>query len=384
MEQKRIVYLDNASTTPVDSSIKDSVHDILDIFGNPSSATNEGVMAKELIETVREDIKNFIGADENYDLVFTSGGTEGNNLAIKGVAEGYKDIHLITSVIEHPSITNTFKYLNSKGFDVSYIPVNEGGVVDINQLKMQIKSNTKLISIMYVNNEIGSIQPIYDIGKIAKENNIIFHTDAVQAFGKIPIDVIRDNIDMITFSGHKIHAPKGIGGIVYNNRIKLSPLIHGGNQEHGVRSGTENVFGILSLGRSILKQKKMLVGNIKEVEDLKSELIKRISGTIPNIKINGSETGSIPHILNISFIGVEAETILVSLDLRGIRVSKGSACSSNQIKPSHVLLSIGLEPKIALSSIRFSFSHNNNLDDIDYLMHYLPAIVKNARAISLN
>lgn len=378
------IYFDNAATTPVREEVKDAIKSHLDVFGNPSSKHPKGLFARQLVERVRQDFKEYVGAKAKDKLIFTGCGSESNNLAVQGFLSNHRpgNTHIITSTIEHPSVANVFKHLESVGYDVSYIPVDVDGIIKVDELKRSVKRNTKLISIMFANNETGSIQPIAEIGRIARENNIVFHTDAVQAFGKIPVDIYELEIDMLSFSGHKIYAPKGIGGLICREGIELVPIIHGGGQEYGMRGGTENTLGIIAVGRALELVKENNAREAERLGKMKQSLIERLGETIPDITINGDPSKTMAHILNVSFKGIEAETILIGLNTEGICVSKGSACSSDKIIPSHVLTAMGVSARDALGSIRFSFGAYNEMSELDRLMSKLPGIVERAREMS--
>lgn len=384
MIQRKTVYLDNAATTPIHDRDINHILKCMSLFGNPSSNHHEGARISEKIEAVREELKEFLGGNLDDELIFTSGGTESNNLAIKGVAYGYEpsDTHIITSTIEHPSVLRTCRYLETKGYDISYVSVGNDGRVLIQDIRDKIKKTTKLISIMYVNNETGVIQPVREIGRMAKESNVLFHTDAVQAFGKLPINIYTDSIDILSFASHKINAPKGVGGLIHNKQVVLTPLLHGGDQENGLRPGTQNTLGILVLGEVFKYFRQTYIASQERLDKLRKHLVARLQETIPDITINGDIRFQLPNIVSISIKGVEAETIMQHLDYEGICVSKGSACTSNGIMPSHVLTEMGISPLDALGSIRISIGVDNTKDDIDFLMNKLPRIVKKARELS--
>lgn len=383
------IYFDNSATTKVRKEVIDVILSTFnENYGNPSSLHKKGIQAEKAVEISREIIANALKCNSS-EIFFTSGGTEANNLAIKGTAYRYKrrGKHLITSNIEHPSVINTFKYLENEGFDVSYIDVNKDGIVIIEELKKEITPETILVSIMMVNNEIGSIQPVEEISRIISsqsQNKIIFHVDAVQGFGKIPIDVGNMGIDLLTISGHKFHGPKGIGALYVRSGIELIPLIAGGEQERGLRSGTENVPGIVGLGKAA----ELAVMGLKEfnskVSELKERLSRRIIEEIPGVRINGpicDDPHSAPHIINISFKGIKGEILVHAMEQYGIYLSTGSACSSRKSHSSHVLKAIGCEDEELEGAIRFSFSAFNTVDEVDYCVEKLKGEVKELRSI---
>ena len=326
---------------------------------------------------------NAIGADTN-EIYFTAGGSEADNWAIKGVAESYgsKGKHIITSCIEHHAVLHTCEYLETKGYEVTYLPVDEYGMISLDDLKKAIRKDTILIMIMFANNEIGTIQPIAEIGKIAHENGIIFHTDAVQAVGHIEIDVKAMNIDMLSMSGHKFYGPKGIGALYIKKGIKLNPLIHGGAQERRRRAGTENVPGIVGIGLAAELATKELDTEIPRLTALRDKLIKGILEKVPYARLNGHPTKRLPGNVNISFEFIEGESILLLLDHKNICASSGSACTSGSLDPSHVLLAIGLPHEKAHGSVRLSMGHFTTEEQVDYVIQELPQIVERLRQMS--
>ena len=380
----RFVYFDNAATTPVRKEVLEKILPYFSqYFGNASGVYNIARESKKAIEKAREQVANAIGANAS-EIFFTAGGSESDNWAIKGIAESMisKGNHIITSVIEHHAVLHTCEYLESKGFEVTYLPVDECGKISIEDLKNAIKPTTILISIMFANNEIGTIQPINEIGKIAKENNIYFHTDAVQAVGHININVNEMNIDMLSLSGHKLGAPKGIGALYIKKGIKIKPFIHGGAQEKGRRAGTENISGIVGLGEAIeIAVKEMDIITPKLI-NMRDRLIKEITSKISNTKLNGHSTDRLPGNINFSFEFIEGESMLLFLDMKGICASSGSACTSGSLDPSHVLLAIGLPHEKAHGSLRITLSHINTDEEIDYLIETLPPIVQRLRDMS--
>tara|TARA_Y100000310_G_scaffold263261_1_gene273393 strand:+ start:25902 stop:27068 length:1167 start_codon:yes stop_codon:yes gene_type:complete len=362
----KIIYLDNAATTRVDEKVAEKVREVfLDNYGNPSSQHSCGERAKESLEESREKIAEFINAKPN-EIIFTSGGSESNNLAIKGLVlqkENKNKKHIIVSQIEHPAILKTCENLEEQGYKVDYIGVDKDGIANVNEIKKKIKSDTLLVSIMHVNNEIGTIQPIEEIGKICKEKKVFFHSDCVQSFGKLDIDVGKLGVDMISVSGHKINAPKGVGFLYVSSGIKLFPIIEGGGQEGDLRSGTENVSGIVGLAEAteLKKDKK----NIEKIRDkILSDLLK-----IPGTRLNGSKENKkrIYNNINISFYGIEGESLMMMLDKEGICVSTGSACSSHKLEKSHVLEAIGVEDLYIHGNLRISLDEIS-LADADFVV----------------
>lgn len=382
------VYLDNSATTrPRDEVINAMTYMFKNAYGNPSSLHRKGLEAEKEIEKSRNIISRFLGVDSK-EIYFTSGGTESNNIAIQGLIKKYskRGNHIITTKIEHSSVLNIFKYYENKGFKVTYLDVDEKGIVDLEQLENSINDETILVSVMMVNNEIGTIQPIKKIKDIIKKknNNIKFHVDGVQAFGKIDVSLRSLEIDTFSFSGHKIHGPKGIGGLYVRNGIILEPIIFGGNQEKGLRSGTENVPGIVGLGKAVEIIKNNFQSEKRHLEELKNYFINKVTEKIDNIKINSyTDDRCAPHIVNISFVGVKGEVLLHYLEEDGIFVSTGSACSSHKKGRSHVLQSIGLKEKEIEGAIRFSFAFYNTKEEIEYVIDKLERSVKDIRKITM-
>lgn len=378
----KTVYAGNASTTQIRQEVLDVMNECSQHYGNPSCTHSIGQKAKEIVDNARNQIAQSIGAKDG-EIVFASGGTEANNLAIQGYAfdayENGKGNHIITVSTEHVSVINPCRYLQRCGFDVTYLPVDGNGLIDLRRLQRSIHRDTILISVMYANNEIGTLQPIKAIGKIAREYGVCFHTDAVQAYGHYNIDVNDLGIDMMPVSGHKIYAPKGVGALYIKEDINLIPLFHGGGQEYGLRSGTENVVSIAGFGKAA----ELL--NKSEKEQIERHLlalkIKLIAGmkNIPDVKINGSIENSLPGLVNVSFDDADGKTLAAMLDSKGICVSTGSACSTGSMNASHVLKAIGLPNDLARSSIRFSFGMYNTENDVDYILDVLPDVVYEAR-----
>ena len=374
-------YFDNAATTRVDEEVvKEMLPYFTTEYGNPSSVYKLGRLAKKAVEEFREKIAKVLNADPK-EIYFTSGGSESDNTAIYGIAHANKDKgnHIITSKIEHPAVLNTCKRLEEEGFKVTYINVNENGIIDLDELKNSICDNTILITIMFANNEVGTIEPIEEIGKIAKENNIIFHTDAVQAVGSIKIDVKKLNIDALSMSGHKFYGPKGIGALYVKNGINFKKIINGGHQEKDKRAGTENVPGIVGIGKAIEIAYHNLEENNKKISNLRNYYEEEITKKIPDVKINGDKQNRLPGNSNISFRKVEGDSLLFNLDLNGICASTGSACSSGSIDPSHVLTAMGLNAEDAGSALRVTFGKNNTKEEVDFLIEKIVEIVKRIR-----
>jgi len=353
------------------------------VYGNASSIHRFGQEARKAVDKAREIIAGFIGARPE-EIVFTSGGTESDNFAIKGVsyANKKKGMHILTSSVEHHAVLTSCKYLEKKGFKVTYLPVDEYGLVDPNEVRKAITGETILITIMYANNEVGTIEPISDIGKIAREKEIIFHTDAIQAIGKIPVNVNALNVSLLSLSGHKVYGPKGIGVLYIRKGTKIEPLFHGGHHENGRRAGTENVPAIVGLGKAVEIASQEMREESKHMIHLREKLWNGIKSKIDYVKLNGHSQEKIPNTLNVSFKFIEGESLILNLDLKGVAVSTGSACTSGSLEPSHVLKAMGVEPAVAQGSIRFSLGRDNTEEDIDYVVSVLPEIVARLRAMS--
>ncbi|WP_029688531.1 cysteine desulfurase family protein [Thermoanaerobacter sp. A7A] len=368
------VYLDNSATTRVRSEVIEKIVEVLDKqYGNPSSLHMKGYEAEKLMSEARENVSKLINGD-NEGIIFTSGGTESNNLALIGVAESLrkKGNHIISSKIEHPSVLNVLKHLEENGFDVTYLDVDKTGKIDLEDFKGAITDKTIFVSIMAVNNEIGTIEPIDEIADIADEKDIVFHVDAIQAAGKINIDVKKQKIKMVSLSSHKIHGPKGVGALYVDKSVRIRPIIFGGGQEKNLRSGTENLPGIVGFGIASKLAKENFNDNINKLMNLKRKLYQGIVSEIKDIHLNGPDIeGGAPHILNISFAGVRGEVLLHALEEKGIYVSTGSACSSKKKGQSHVLKAIGLKEDLIESAIRFSFGIFNTEEEIDYTISVL-------------
>ncbi len=380
----KLVYVDNAATTNLSKSVINAmIPYYTENYGNPSSLYSIGRDAKKAIEFAREEIANCFNADVN-EIFFTSGGSESDNWAIKGIAyeqakKGKK--HIITSKIEHHAVLHTTEFLENEGFEVTYLNVNEDGIINTDELENAIKPDTALVTIMYANNEIGTIQPIDEIGTICRKYNVIFHTDAVQAVGNIEIDVKKQNIDLLSVSAHKVHGPKGVGVLYVRRGIKILNLIHGGAQERGRRASTENVAGIVGASVAIKEACHNINEKVSKISRLRDYLIDEVL-KIEKSRLNGSRTHRLPGNANFCFEGIEGESLLLLLDMQGVCASSGSACTSGSLDPSHVLLSIGLPHEIAHGSLRISLSDYNTKEEIDYILEILPGIINKLREMS--
>lgn len=383
-KRMRFVYADNAATTPVSKHVVDAMLPYLtEHYGNPSSLYAIGQTAHRAITKARSQVASVLGANER-EIYFTSGGSEADNWAIKGAAalgakKGKK--HLITSKIEHHAVLHTMAALEKQGFTVTYLDVYEDGIVRLEDVEKALTDDTCLVSIMYANNEIGTIQPIAEIGKLCRERGVLFHTDAVQAVGHVPINVEEQNIDMLSLSGHKLHASKGVGALYCRKGINLPNLIEGGAQERGKRAGTENVPGIVGLGVAITDMAEHMEENMEKVSALRDRLFEGAS-KIYRSRINGDTKRRLPGNFSMCFEGVEGESLLLMLDMKGVCASSGSACTSGSLDPSHVLLAIGLKHEVAHGSLRLSLSENNSVEDVDYILEVLPPIIERLRDMS--
>ena len=379
----RKVYFDHSATTPVDPRVLRAMLPYFSKkFGNTSSIHTFGREGKVATEEARERIARALNADAS-EIVFTSGGTESDNLAIKGTAFIEKRRkHIITTSVEHQAVLQTCDYLAKKGFHVMYLPVDETGMVDPKEVERNITDDTFIISVMHANNEVGAINPIAEIGSMAREKGILFHTDAVQSFGKLWIDVKAMNIDLLSLSGHKIYGPKGIGALYVRKGIQLEKQIHGGHHERNRRAGTDNVPAIVGLGKAVTICQEVMQQETEEVAALRDALFNKIKERIPNVHLNGKLDSRLPGNLNIAFEGIEGESILLNLDLKGIAASSGSACTSGSPEPSHVLSAMGIQSELAQASIRFSLGRGNTQEDVDYTVEVLPEIIERLRSIS--
>ncbi len=378
-----MIYLDNNATTPLDPAVHDKMTWFLkEYFGNPSSLYPIGREAREAITEARETIADTLGASRS-EIIFTGSGTEADNFAIRGVMDAFPEKNeFITSAIEHPAVIETANYLEKKGKTVKYVPVDGYGTIDLDFLRDAITPQTALISIMYVNNEIGTIQPMEEVVKIAKKKGVPVHTDAVQAFGKIHCNVNKLGVDLMSLSAHKIYGPKGIGALFIRKGTRILPLIYGGHQERQLRAGTENTAGIVGFGEAVRVIQQKGEKEKKQIERLSSRLKGGIEEKIPKVIFNGHEKHRVPSTLNFSFVGLEAEALLLALATKGIYVSTGSACSEDTEEVSHVLSAIGLKPEVARSTIRISLGRFNTEEDIHTVLSELPGIVKKLRDIS--
>lgn len=379
-----LIYLDNAATTKThESVIKAMLPYFGEYYGNPSSVYSLAAESKKAVTAARETIAKSLGAKTN-EIYFTGGGSEADNWAIKAAAECYREKgnHIITSKIEHHAILHTCEYLEKNGFEVTYVDVDEKGFVKLDQLKKAIRPTTILISIMYANNEIGTVEPIREIGKIAKEHGILFHTDAVQAFGQLPIQVEEDGIDMLSASAHKLNGPKGIGFLYIRTGVKIRSLIHGGAQERARRAGTENVPGIVGFGAAVKRAEETRKERTERETELRNYLIGRVLKEVPYSRLNGDRADRLPNNANFCFQFIEGESLLIMLDMKGICGSSGSACTSGSLDPSHVLLAIGLPHEVAHGSLRLTLNEENTKEEIDYVVEEIKKIVAKLREMS--
>ena len=374
-------YFDNAATTKVkDEVLQEMIPYFSEKYGNPSAVYALSREAKKEIEKAREKVANLIGCNKK-EIYFTSSGSEADNTAIKGIAykNKLKGNHIITSKIEHHAILESCRFLEKQGFEITYLNVDKNGFVDLDELRNSIKDDTILISVMFANNEIGTIEPIEDIAKISNERNIVFHTDAVQAIGNVDIDVKSMGIDMLSLSGHKIYGPKGIGALYVKDNIDFEKFINGGHQEKNKRAGTENTAGIVGLGKAAELAKKNLTHHIGNIKELRNYYIEEVNKKISNIKVNGAINARLPGNSNISFEGVNGSDLLMELDNVGICASSGSACNSEEITPSHVLTAIGLDKETAKGALRVTFGEFNTKNEVDYLVENLEKAVSKLR-----
>ena len=380
----KTIYLDNAATTQVYQEVLETMLPYFtEYYGNPSAIYSFAGEAKRAVDEARKNVAELINARTD-DIYFTGGGSESDNWALKATAEAYasRGKHIITSTIEHHAILHTCEYLEKKGYEITYVNVDENGTIRMDELKAAIRPDTILISVMSANNEIGTIQPIAEIGKLAHEHDILFHTDAVQAFGHIPLDVEAMNIDMLSASGHKINGPKGIGVMYIRKGVKILSFIHGGAQERKRRAGTHNVPGIVGIGKAAeIAKNTMQERSAKEIS-LRDHLIERVLNEIPYVRLNGDRTNRLPNNANFCFRFIEGESMLILLDQAGICGSSGSACTSGSLDPSHVLLAIGLPHEIAHGSLRLTLSEKNTMEEIDYTVDELKKIIERLRGMS--
>ena len=379
-----MIYLDNAATTKVTDEVFESIIPYFyEVYANPSAIYSFAAKSRKAVDDAREEVASLIGAQPN-EIYFTAGGSESDNWAIKAYAEANqnKGKHIITSVIEHHAVLHVCQYLEKHGFEVTYLKVDENGLISLDELKAAIRPDTILISIMAANNEIGTIEPLEEIGAIAKEHGIAFHTDAVQAYGHIPLNVDGMHIDMLSASGHKLHAPKGIGFLYIRKGIRIGSFVHGGAQERSRRAGTHNTPGIVGLGTAASAAARDMEKNIEKETKLRDHLIERVLAEIPYSRLNGDRTKRLPGNANFCFRFIEGESLLILLDQQGICASSGSACTSGSLDPSHVLLAIGLPHEIAHGSLRLTLSEETTLEDIDFTVDQLKKIVARLREMS--
>ena len=377
----RRVYLDNNATTPVLPEVFEAMRPYFeDHFGNASSIHHHGQETRAAVEHARESVAQLVGCRPS-EIVFTSGGTEGDNLAIFGLARAGD--HIITSTIEHHAVINTCKHLESTGIEVTYVPVNSRGLVDPDDVRRALRSNTRLITIMMANNETGVIQPVKEIGQIAAEADVYFHTDAVQAAGKVVLDVNRIACDLLSISGHKMHAPQGVGALYVRKGTLLQSMLHGGRHERSRRAGTENVPGIVALGKAAeLAKQGFDNGEVVRIAALRDQIEQTVLNQVETIGVNGAGAPRVPNTTNIHFDHIEGEAMVIALDLKGLAVSTGAACSSGAIEPSHVLVAMGLRPDQARASLRFSLGKQNTKEDIDFALELIPSTVARLRELS--
>jgi len=377
--------MDHGAGTPLDSRVLEAMKPyFMENYGNPSSAHSSGNVARTALESAREKVAQLVAAEKPQEVIFTSGGTESNNLAIEGFAyrNREKGSHIVTTAIEHISVINLCKHLQKQGFKVTYVPVDKQGVVDLEKLEEAINDRTILISVMYANGEIGTIQPIQEIGKLAKENKVVFHVDAVAAAGKVPINVKEENIDLLSLSSNDVYGPKGVGALYIKQGTKIQPIIQGGGQERGLRSGTENIPGIVGMGKAAEVAKREMESEGKRLAALRDKLITGVLDKIDYSFLNGHPTKRLPDNANLRFSYIEGESLILGLDMYGVQVSSGSACTSKTLEPSHVLLATGLAHEEAHGSLVFTLGKQNSEEDVDYVIEVLPDVVKRLRALS--
>ena len=381
----RRVYMDYTAGMPVDQRVIEAMLPYFSQnYGNPSSIHSWGNEARKALEEARARVAALVGAKKSEEVLFTSGGTESNNLAIKGVAYRNKDKgnHIVTTTIEHMSVMNACKHLTKQGFNVTYVPVDKHGVVEVPSLEKAITDKTILVSVMYANGEIGTIQPIKEIGEIVHKRKAFLHVDAVAAVGHMPITVEEENIDLLSISSNDMYGPKGVGALYVKTGTRIEPIIHGGGQERGLRSGTENLPAVVGMGKAAEIAKAEMKVEGQRLVRLRDKFIKGVLQTIPSSYLNGHPTQRLPNNINVRFSYIEGESLILSLDMLGIACSSGSACTSKTLEPSHVLLAIGLKHEEAHGSLLFTLGKQNNEEDVDYVLSALPDVVKRLRAIS--
>ena len=377
--------MDNGAGMPLDTKVFESMKPYyFEDYGNPSSSHSSGNKAKEALAEAREKVAKLVGAEKPQEIIFTSGGTESNNLAIKGAAfrNLKKGNHIITTSVEHISVVNICKFLQKQDYEITYIPVDKQGTVDLKKLEAAITNKTILISTIYANGEIGTIQPIKEIGTLAQKHNLIFHVDAVAAAGKVPIDVKEEKIDLLSLSSNDMYGPKGVGALYIKKGTKIQPIIQGGGQENGLRSGTENIPGIVGMGKAAELALKNMNSEAKRLIRLREKLIKTVLEKIQHSFLNGHPTKRLPNNANLRFSYIEGESLILGLDMYGIQVSSGSACTSKTLEPSHTLLAIGLAHEEAHGSLVFTLGKQNSEEDVDYVTEMLPDVVKRLRSLS--
>lgn len=385
-----MIYMDNSATSPVNHEVFEEMKPYFEEnFGNASTLYELGRVSQRAVHHAREQVADLINADVN-EIIFTSGGTESDNMVLKGIAlkqhskatEDNAKNHIITSQIEHPAILETCRFLEKYGFEVTYLPVDSDGIVDLEALEDAIKDETILISIMHANNEIGTVEPIKEIGEIAHKHNVLFHTDAVQSAGKVPIDVKDQNVDLLSISSHKLYGPKGVGAVYIKKGVRIEKLIHGGGQERGLRSGTENVPGIVGFGKACEIAKRDMEKNNEYLINIRDQIIDKVLKEVPESYVNGSLEHRLPNNVHLRFSGIEGESLLLKLDAKGIQSATGSACSSRKLEPSHVLMAIGLDPALAHGSLRLSLGLEDKPEDIDYVVDSIIDVVDGLRKMS--
>lgn len=378
------IYMDNNATTPVRPEVLEAMLPFYrEAFGNPSSVHWAGRAVSAAVEKARAQVAELINCSP-AEIVFTSCGSEGDNMALKGTVDALREKgnHIITTAVEHPAVLGTCQFLEKLGCEITYLPVNEHGMLDLEKLEAAITDKTILISVMWGNNETGTIFPIAEIGAIARKYKVRLHTDAVQAVGKVPVDVQKANVDLLVLSGHKIGAPKGVGALYIRKGTRMTPLLHGGHQERNRRAGTHNVAGIVGLGVACEIAGKRLGEDPARIASLRDRLQEGILKVIPDVRVNGHPELRLPNTLNVSFAYIEGESLLLNLDMKGVAASSGSACTSGSLEPSHVMGAMGVEVALAHSSTRFSLGHDNTQEDVDYLLEILPPIVARLREMS--
>jgi cysteine desulfurase len=379
------VYIDHAAGMPLDQRVFETMKPyFMENYGNPSSSHFFGTSARNALTNSREKVARLIESEKTEEVIFTSGGTESNNLAIQGVAHRNREKgnHIITTTIEHISVINICKHLQKQGFEITYVPVDTQGIVDPERIRDAITDKTILISVIYANGEIGTIQPVMEIGKIARDNQICFHVDAVAAAGKIPINVKEENINLLSISSNDLYGPKGVGALYIERGTKIQPVMQGGGQEKGLRSGTENIPGIVGIGKAAEIARQEMEAEGRRTSRLRDKLIKGVLETIESSYLNGHPTRRLPNNANLRFSYIEGESLILGLDMLGVQLSSGSACTSKTLEPSHVLIAIGLAHEEAHGSLVFTLGKQNSEEDLDYILEVLPGVVKRLRAMS--